>query len=323
MSTAAAPIRTAAQEIARARALDQLAGPDGVVVGAAVDHRDSLRSMLERRGVPAPDDAGMARLKARVAAALAPAASMLLLDVEHGAGAAIAAGALPGTTALCVPLEAQGYGGLHEVAQTTLLPGWSPAAARRLGAVGCKLLLPYRVDAPEQAARQDAVVAACVRACREAGPLLLLEPIAYPRPGAPDPPERFAELVVEGARRLAALGPDVLKVQYPGSVEACQALDEAVGREIPWVLLGGGADAESVMAQVEQASRAGASGFIVGRTLFDGALVGDEEAGQRWLDEVGRPLLERLGELARGLATPWRERLGAPAAPPGGRYDGR
>ena len=53
-------------------------------------------------------------------------------------------------------------------------------------------------------------------------------------------------MVVEGARRLAALGPDVLKVQYPGDAEACRALDAARGRDVPWVLLGGGAAPESL-----------------------------------------------------------------------------
>mgnify|MGYP003372094080 CR=1 FL=1 len=32
-----------ADALRRARALDQLAGPDGVIVGAAADHRDALR----------------------------------------------------------------------------------------------------------------------------------------------------------------------------------------------------------------------------------------------------------------------------------------
>ena len=37
---------------ARARRLDELAGPDGVIVGVAVDHRDSLRAALAKKGIP-------------------------------------------------------------------------------------------------------------------------------------------------------------------------------------------------------------------------------------------------------------------------------
>jgi tagatose-1,6-bisphosphate aldolase len=36
---------------ARARRLDEIAGRDGIVVGSAVDHRDSFRLALERRRV--------------------------------------------------------------------------------------------------------------------------------------------------------------------------------------------------------------------------------------------------------------------------------
>ena len=136
-----------AEALQRARTLDALAGPDGVVCGAAADHRDALRAVLEKRGLELRDDE-VGALKARVAGALAPAATMLLLDVELGAPAAIAGGRLPGTTALVVPLEQGGYGDVARVEETTLMPGWSPEAARHLGAAACKLLLPFRTDVP-------------------------------------------------------------------------------------------------------------------------------------------------------------------------------
>ena len=151
---------------------------------------------------------GITRLKLRVAAALAPAASLVLLDAEYAAPQALAAGAVPGSTGLAVPLEAMGYGDVSKLEVTSFLEGWSPAKARRLGASGAKLLLPYRVDVPDQAARQEAVVAQAVRACREAGLVLILEPIVYKREGEERAGgDNFAELVVDGARRLAALSP--------------------------------------------------------------------------------------------------------------------
>jgi tagatose 1,6-diphosphate aldolase len=287
---------------ARARRLDEIAGPDGVIVGAAVDHRDSLRAAIAKKGLPKPSDAELSDLKVRIAAALAPAATVVLLDAETSAAQALAAGALPGDVALGVPLEAQGYGDA-DAPLTTFLAGWSPAQAVRLGASACKLLLPYRLDEPEQVAAQDAVVRRAVAECHAAGVALILEPIAAK-----------AELIVESARRLAAFGPDVLKVQHPGSADACRALDEACGPEVPWVLLGGGADAESLEHQIGEACAAGASGFIVGRTLWDGALESPDT-----LETVSRPLLERLGAVAREHATPWRDRVGTISAPPPGR----
>jgi tagatose 1,6-diphosphate aldolase len=300
----------------RARALDQLSSPRGVIAGAAIDHRDSLQAALAKRGLEL-DRAAITRLKLRVCAALAPAATLVLLDAEFSAGQAVAAGAVPGHTGLVVPLESMGYGDVAKLDVTGFLEGWSPAKARRLGACGAKLLLPYRVDVPDQAARQERVVEMAAAGCREAGLALVLEPIVYRREGEQTAGEgRFAELVVHGARRLAALGPDVLKLQYPGSPEACAAVDEACGTAIPWVLLGGGADADVLERQIKDACRAGASGFIVGRTLFDAALVPDESESERALASVCRPLLERLAATAERLATPWRQRVGDLPAPP-------
>ena len=241
----------------RARALDRLSSPAGVIAGAAVDHRDSLQAALAKRGIDL-DDAGVTELKLRVAAALAPVATLILLDAELSAAQAIAAGVLPGATALVVPLEAMGYGDVARVEVTAFLEGWSAVKARRLGASGAKLLLPYRVDVPDQATRQEDVVRTAVAACREAGLALILEPIVYKRDGEERAgEERYAELVVEGARRLAALEPDVLKLQYPGTAAGCEALDAAVGRDIPWVLLGGGASEDVIGGQIEDACRAG------------------------------------------------------------------
>ena len=304
-----------ADTLRRARVLDQLAGPDGIIVGAAADHRDSLRAVLSMRGLEVAD-ATVGALKAQVAASVAGAASLLLLDVELGAPAAIAAGALAGSTALVVPLEAQGYGDVATIAETTLMADWSPAEARRMGAAACKLLLPFRVDVAGQADRQVAVAATCARACRAAGTVLVLEPIVYRRAGEDLAGDAFADLVIEGARRLAALDPGLLKVQYPGSAAACGALDEACGRATPWVLLGGGAAVDVLAGEIRDACLAGASGFIVGRTLWSDALVADARERDRILATQPAATLARLAAVAREHGVPWRTRVGQLPQPP-------
>ena len=123
---------------------------------------------------------------------------------------------------------------------------------------------------------------------------------------------------MEGAARLAKLQPDILKLQYPGSAEACRALDAACGQAIPWVLLGGGADAAVLEAQIEDACRAGASGFIVGRTLFDAALVADSAESERALADDLPAAPGAPGGTGRG---PRHALAGAgrPASPTGAR----
>jgi tagatose-1,6-bisphosphate aldolase len=277
--------------------LGGLAADDGLIVGAAADHRDSLRAELARRGLTVTDEE-VGDAKARIAEALAPVASLLLLDVEIGAPAALARGALRDGPALVLPLEDQGYGDVASVAETTLTQDFSPARAVQMGAAACKLLLPFRVDQAEQAARQERVAAGCAEACRAAGIPLVLEPIVYRRQGEDIAPARYAELVVAGAARLAALDPGILKLQYPGSVEACRALHEASAGSC-WVLLGGGADEATLVGQLREARAAGAQGFVVGRTLWVDALVADAEERRRRIAETVRPRLERLAAAVR------------------------
>lgn len=289
------------------RGLDRLAGADGLIVGAAVDHRDALERILAARGINS-SHAQRTALKRLIAATLAPHATMTLFDIESGAADLIRDGVIPPRVGIAVPLEANGYGAMHEIAETRLLVDVDPDVVRRLGADAAKLLLPFRLDRPEQAARQEEIARRVCDACGAAGIALVLEPVAYPVPGEALPPEDFSRLVIEGARCLAPFGPTLLKVQYPGTPEACSELDHACG-PVPWVLLGGGERPERLLRQVRDACAAGASGAIVGRTLFDAALTLDPRECETALVDTGIPLLEALtsavqsGRPVRGRAS--------------------
>ena len=310
--------RETAARLGRLRGLDTLSDTRGIFALAAMDHRDSLRIAFESAGFPAPPPERIAELKASVVRALAPHATGLLIDVELGAPA-IAMGA-PGPRGIVVPLEAQGYEDVAAGRVTTFLPGFSPALARTLGAAACKLLLPYRPDHEASAGRQDEVVREAVAGCHEEGLPMILEPIVYAMPE--ETPDDFAaafpSLVVASAQRLQALGPDILKVQFPrddrGDEAAwCKQLDAVCG-PTPWVLLGGGGAPEVFARDLRIACAAGASGFIAGRTLWAG-VIGDDDEAETWLRRVGVPLLRSLRDIAQS-GQPWRERAGLQAAPP-------
>ncbi len=262
--------------------IGRISSPRGVVCGLALDHRDSLRVAARRHGYP--DDASSLRaLKVELVRGLAPFTSVVLLDVELGLDAFTERGGTP----LVVPLEAQGYESLGEGRITTLLGDVDPARAAALGAVGCKLLLPYRPDLADTARRQEEMVAHVVAECRAADVLSIVEPIVYG-----EVPELGAA-VAETARRLTRLGPDLMKLQYPGTARLCELLTRACGA-VPWVLLGGGTDEDTFLAQLRDAMRGGARGYIVGRTAWDAALVEDD-------GELRRAVSERAAFLARAV----------------------
>jgi sulfofructosephosphate aldolase len=262
--------------------IERIASPSGIVCGLALDHRDSLRVAARRHGYP-EDATSLRALKVELVRGLARLASVVLLDVELGLDAFTELEGKP----LVVPLEAQGYESLGEGRITTLLGDVDPARAAVLGAVGCKLLLPYRPDLADASRRQEEMVARVVAECRAAGVLSIIEPIVYG-----EVPELGAA-VAETARRLARLGPDVLKLQFPGSARLCETLTRACGA-VQWVLLGGGTDEETFLAQLRDAMRGGARGYIVGRTAWDSALV-DDDGEQR------RAISERAAFLARAV----------------------
>lgn len=261
-------------------------------MGLALDHRDSLRAAAARGGLPT-DHASLAAFKADAAAALSGIASVILLDEELGAGAIAW---LTGEPALVMPLEEQGYESIGDGRVTTLLAGFSPQRAARLGAIGCKLLLPYHPQRLESARLQERVALQARDGCDAAGIGLVLEPIVYGVEGS-----AFAAAVIETARRLAALGPHVLKMQFPsGSGDdeaACRALSEAC-RSVPWVLLGGGVDPATFHRQVAVACRNGARGFIAGRTVWDAALVSGAEERAAALAGTCASILQAAGEIA-------------------------
>ncbi len=258
----------------RHKNLSRLATDDGLLAILAIDHRDSLRVML------APDDpasiaaADLTEFKRVVIEGAANEASGVMLEPEFSIPRLVPA--LPSGTGFIAALEAQGYEGDPLARVTQLYEGWSVAQAAEAGAAAVKLLIFYTPDAPGAAARQDALVRRIVAACRESGLPLFLEPLAYPTaPTCGERPGERRRLVVETARRLSRLGPDVLKLQFPAAArvddpagwdDACSELDEATAG--PWALLSLGVPYDVFRAQLECACRAGASGFMVGRAAW-------------------------------------------------------
>ncbi len=307
--------------IGKLRGLQQCATSRGALAVLALDHRNNLRNALRPDAPDSVSPAEMSAFKQEVIAALAPAASAVLLDPEVGAAQCIAAGALPGQTGLIIAVEASGYTGDPTARQSRLLPGWSVEKAKRLGANAVKLLVYYHPDAPT-AAEIETFVRQVAANCIAQDMLMFLEPLSY----SPDPahkklpPTERRRVVIESARRLVVKGVDVLKAEFPLDVaaepdervwaEACAELSAAC--PAPWVLLSASVDYDTYLWQVTVACQAGASGVAVGRAVWKEAtaLTGPER--QAFLHGQARKRMAQITALCEALARPWTEFYIAP-----------
>jgi tagatose-1,6-bisphosphate aldolase len=287
----------------------------------ALDHRQNLRRELRPDAPDAVTYDQMVDFKLAVVRALARHASGILLDPEVGGAQAIAAGAMPGPTGLIIAIEATGYEGSAAARASRVLPGWSVGAARRLGASAAKLLLYYHPDAPTAAA-QEALLRSVADACRAEDLPLFLEPLSYGLDGSPLMGEERRAVVVQTARRLTAIGGDVLKAEFPYDAsildqgrwdDACAELDAASAR--PWVLLSGGVDDATFEAQVRVACRRGASGALAGRSIWADAARLEEPARSERLRASGADRLRRLADVILEHGRPWTPRWEAAVRP--------
>jgi len=302
--------------IATLRGLDACASDAGTFSVLALDHRNNLRRMLGNGDPDAVSYQQMVDTKRAIVRAISGTASGVLLDPEVGAAQAIADGSLPSSAGLIVAVEASGYLGPSEARVSRVLSGWSVAQIKRLGADAVKMLLYYHPDAAN-AEDQERLLIRIAEDCLDADIPLFLEPLGFSIDGSVPKlvGDERRDVVVRTARRLTALGGDVLKSEFPydASVsdhalwqEACAELEEA--SSIPWVILSAGVDDATFEAQTEIACKAGASGVLVGRSVWgDGATLPDIERDE-WLASEGVARMQRLVDLVDRYGTAWRKR---------------
>lgn len=310
--------------IGKLRGLQQLADSRGIMTMCAIDHRGALKRALNERNPGAVNHQDMVDFKLDVCQAVAPFASAILLDPEYGAAQAVAAGALPGTKGFLVSMEKTGYAGDSAARITELLPGWNVKKAKRMGASAVKLLIYFRPDLKDVASKQLDLVARLADQCIEEDMAFLVEPVSYPIKEDGESSKRFGAikpgLVIETARQISALPVDVLKAEFPVDVKVernddrllglCRELNQA--SRLPWVLLSAGVDFDSFRKQVEIACKAGASGFLAGRALWQEAVNIHSRKGRRsFFRNTAAPRLRELAEIADKYGRPWYSRLRA------------
>ena len=259
------------------RAVQQLTTEDGALAVLAADQRVSLRAMLERGGGAGPAELG--EFKRALVEALAPAASAVLLDPEIALPDVVDRGLVPRQTGILVSVEVSGDEPDGDLHPARLLPNFGAAGVRRMGGTAAKLLVRLRADREDGDCRNARIVREVVGDCAAHDLLAVVEGLVFRLVDEPEEAyrRRRPELIRECAVLLEECGARYLKLEYPGSEEACRAVTDAVA--VPWALLSAGVDHATFTGQLRAARAGGASGFIAGRSI--------------WKDAVGLPAAER------------------------------
>ena len=308
------------QSIGKLRGLASTSTKESVFTILAFDHRQSFARMLTPQQGETVSYADIVAAKSAVVEALSPHASAVLLDPEYSAAQSIANGVLPGRAGLLVAIEETGYSGSATACESKLLPGWSVAKIKRMGADAVKLLIYYHPEAGELTDHQESLTLEVIQDCRRYDIALYLEAVSYSiDPKLDKNSAGFAArrpgLIREIASRLGVLGPDVLKLEFPVDVfndsdegnwaRACEAVSEAA--TCPWAVLSAGVDFDLFKRQVEIACRSGASGYIAGRAVWKEGIPMPPQQRDNWLRKVAAARLDQLAEIADHRARPWRD----------------
>jgi tagatose 1,6-diphosphate aldolase len=193
-----------------------------------------------------------------------------------------------------------------------------------MGASGVKLLIYFRTDLKDITAKQIALVEKVAGQCIDEDIPLLVEAVSYPTAAEKDDMAKFyakkPELVIDAARVLTALPIDVLKSEFPGDLDYekdearlmdnCRKLNLA--SRLPWVLLSAGISFERFKKELEMVCKAGGSGFMAGRAIWQEATkIVSREDRQKYFESQTVKRLNELIAIADKWATPWYVKFGS------------
>jgi sulfofructosephosphate aldolase len=298
---------------AEIRALAQIADPRGQLSVIAIDHGDPLVEMLQGLGLSADAEAQRA-IKYDVVDTVGRDASAVLLDPDVSVTEIVERGALARDVGLLVRIEADGFDTLGGLRRSRLIDGLGAAGARERGATAAKVMAFIRPDREDLDGYTAELVRTALEDCHGEHLLCVIEAMTYPLDD--EAPASFAarrgDLIRESAVFLEGCGAKLLKLEYPGSLAACEAVSSAIAT--PWAVLSAGVDHETFCEQLRTSVQGGAAGFIAGRSLWKesvGMAAGERRA---FLDGTVRRRFEELlallqahGDSARGVA-PWQPR---------------
>ncbi len=234
---------------------------------AAFDHRSSLAQKL---GMNVDTEEGIGhfiQLKRLFMETFSPFCSAVLTDPIYGKDSVKYKHESAG---LLMSLEESGYDGDKGIVPK-MVENWGVMGIKGFG--GAAKLLLYIHPREPQAGMKMALVQQLFQECREAEVPFLIEPILYPIESEEEFKKNWSMLQLEVVNGLTDWC-DVLKLEYPGiqtntageAAQACQLVSQYA--RVPWILLSRGMPFDPFKKALDVSLQHGASGFAVGRAVW-------------------------------------------------------
>ncbi|WP_307872543.1 tagatose-bisphosphate aldolase [Paractinoplanes ovalisporus] len=285
------------------RGMSAISTPGGRMLIVAADQRNGMKAAMKDApgGPDSISTAELAEAKADLLRYLANNAPAILLDPEVALPAVVDDGVLARNTSLVVGMDASGYETVDGLRYARYVPGMTARRVRELGGDVAKMLWHTRPDLQGSDSRVAEEMRELVAACADEGLLLIVELLTYQLKGESEEEyaAKFGQLVADGAKLAVECGAKVLKLQYPGSAEGCQAVT-AAANGVPWAVLSAGVDHETFLGQVATAMANGASGAMAGRSLWKDSLSVSHDLRKDYLTKRALPRLHELAEVVDG-----------------------
>lgn len=279
--------------------------------------RKALRALHEKTGQKGvePSHQEILGTKLEMVSALGGFASAVLLDVNFGARQSVNSGALPKNAGLIVRLEASRDAGLPSEVER----GWSVDQIKKMGASAVKLLIYLDTGDVEGTKVQINFLKQVAADCQRNDILLMVEELTFPRPGEEKGTAGYLSRKVKNIlESINLMNPyaDILKLEFPGDLknaapaqiqENLAKVNEAAQR--PWVLLSAGDKFDIFEKYVELAMKAGCSGYMAGRAIFNEYFEQTTpEERSRFLKTTASARMQTLNGLVDRHASSWLDR---------------
>lgn len=247
----------------------------------ALDQRGSFK-----KAAGTDNDQALISTKRKIIKALADEFSGLLIDPQWG---------LPAYQSKDKPfllcIEKSGY---EETAsgRTTQL-AYTAKQLKQQGASGVKLLV-YFNPLSETANHQLNISQQVLAECQSVSLPLFLEIVTYDL----DKSLSKHELILKSLDMYLEhnIQPDVFKLEFPGSVQACQYITDKL-KHIPWILLTAGKPFETFKAELLQAKQAGVSGFLAGRAIWQEIFDYQDLGQEKFLKTTSLPRFKTIKKI--------------------------